>query len=306
MTQKQKGVIIGLAILALVSIGTAIYFIFSSQEKTEKITQLEEDKTELQAEIQELDQKIKELESEISNKDIEIEEKDQRIQDLEKKLHIYKAKINKYIKAGKLSQKQIEEYKFKMEQMQYYLEKYKKEIAELKRENEVLKQQNTELTQEIQKKDSVTFELERKTSELETKVEMAKVLKAVNFKFISVNKRGKEDSDLPIRSRRTATLKVCFTILDNPVAEPGKRDVYMVLKGPNGVYKNITGGSGYFTFNNKELPYTSKVTVSYDRTKKYTCIAYKLPEGEKLQKGYHKAEIYIDGFLVGSETFEVK
>ncbi len=307
MENKQRILLIVLAVIAVLSIGTAAYFIMQSKELTEQKQTLEEEKVELETEIQELDTKIKSLEEELANKDIELEQKDQKLEELTKKLTLTRARINKLIKQGKLTQKQIEQYKFKMEQMQYYIEKYKKQIAELKRENEILKEQNTQLSEEIKRKDSLTYELEQKTTEYEVKLKSAAVLKAMEFEFISINKRNKEKKELPVRAHRTATLKVCFKILDNPVAEAGKRDVILVLKDPSGnVYKNLAGGSGYFTYNNQDRPYSAKRPISYDKTAKKVCINYPLPEGDRLKKGMNKAEVYIDGYLVGSKTFEVK
>ncbi len=307
MENKQRILLIVLAVVAVLSIGTAAYFIMHSKELTEQNKTLEDEKVELETEIQELDTKIKSLEEELSNKNVELEEKDQKLEELTKKLTYTRARINKLIKQGKLSQKQIEQYKFKMEQMQYYIEKYKKQIAELKRENEILKEQNTQLSEEVKQKDSIAYELEQQNTLYETKLKSAAVLKAVEFEFISINKRNKEKKEIPVHARRTATLKVCFKILDNPVAEAGKRDVVLVLKDPSGnVYKNLAGGSGYFTYNNSDIPYSAKRTISYDKTAKKVCINYSFPEEAKIRKGRNKAEIYIDGYLVGSKSFEVK
>ncbi len=309
MPKRAQIVTIVIAILLLLATGAAIYFYQQSRQQEQKIETLTETKENLELEIEELDKKIRELETSLQDKDLELEEKERRIEELNQALEQARRKINELIKRGRLSQQQVEEYKFRLEQMQYYLEKYQKELAQLKEENIRLKEEKKQLEQILAKKDTQTFELEQKVTLYETQLKAAAVLKAADFSVATFKRSGKEVRTQPFKARliRRSGLKICFNILENPAAKLGKKDLFIVIEGPDGtVYKDFEKGSGYFTYNDKEEVYTLKRTINYDRTTQTVCALFKPTPDMGFPKGIYRVSVYCEGYLIGSTSFEVR
>ena len=247
------------------------------------------------------------METDIKNKDMEVNQKTEELNKLTQELNQARQRINDLVKAGRLSQQQAEDYQFKMEQMQYYVKKYQADIADLQRENQRLTTENKTLVTQIKEKDSVRTQMEEEKVFYQTKIEAASILKAVEFEFIAVNKRGKETSGKELRERKIENLKICFKVLDNEVAPVGERTIYLVVKNPNGiVYKAFETSSGYFKYNGQEIPYTAKVTIQYDRSAQNVCEVYEKPKTEDFMKGTHRVTVYADGFVIGNGSFVVK
>lgn len=299
-------VIIILVIAALAAV--AGYFAFRTSELSRQNTDLAENQVELETEIRQLNDRVTQMGSDIENRDIQLEEKTRALESVNSDLEAARKRINQLVAAGRLSARQVEEYQYKVDQMQYYMEKYQGQIAELQRENERLTGEVTNLNQEVKRRDSTLTDVQREKTLLQTKVQAASILKANEWQFYEVNRRGKESEarDRELRLRSDDRLKVCFSVNENAVAEVGSRTIYASIKAPDGsVYKALDGGSGYFTTATaQETAYSSKASINYDRSAQRVCVDYK-PEGE-FQRGPHRITVYADGYEIGNSTFTVK
>ncbi len=297
-----------IALVAVLGLATA-FFAWQTFSAKSEVKELTQNKEELTVEIDELNTKITTMEAELQRQDIDLAEKDRKVAEMAAELELARKRIGALNAAGKLTAKQLEEYKFKTDQMGYYIEKYQKQIEELKVENERLTGENRELAKTVQAKDSSLAEVGREATLYKTKVAAASILKATEFAFAGVDRRGKESlaENKEIRARRLGDLKTCFTLLDNAVAEPGARTVYVVIKAPDGsVVKPAETAAGYFTVNGQELPFSAKGQVSYDRSAQKVCIVYGKPEAYEFAKGVHSISIYCDGYEIGRSDLQVK
>lgn len=98
-------------------------------------------------------------------------------------------------------------------------------------------------------------------------------------------------------------LRVCFSVSGNPRAKAGKKTIYIrIIDAAN---KSLTASKGNtFEYKQEQLSYTAKEVINYKNNDMMLCVDYK--PTEKLQKGTYKAEIYSEGVLDGSTTFELK
>ncbi|MGQ9862919.1 MAG: hypothetical protein ACUVRD_00320 [Bacteroidia bacterium] len=286
----------------------AIFFFTQYQSEKQKTTQLTEEKLELEEEIQRLDQKILALQSEIERRDVELSEKNRQVEELQAQLQTTKQKLQQAINQGKLTQKQIEEMRFKTEQMSYYLQKYQQQITQLEKENQRLRQERETLRAEVQRKESETQKLLSEKEMLEVKVQAASILKAADFSFYATkSENGREEKGTHFKARKVRFLKVCFSVLENPIAPEAKRTAYLVIKNPEGkTVTNFDSGSGYFTLDGQEEPYSMKVEFPYQRQKIEICGIYPRAENENWIKGQYTLHVYVDGFEIGSSTFSLE
>ena len=294
--------------VAVLGLATA-YFAYQTFSAKSEVQQLTETKVDLESEIEDLNTKITTMETEMQRQDIELSEKDRKVAEMATELEAAKRRIAGLQAAGKLTAKQLEEFKYKTDQMGYYIEKYQKQIEELKVENARLTGENRELARTVQAKDSSLAQVGREATLYKTKVAAASILKAAEFAFAAVDRRGKESlaENKEIRARRFGDFKTCFTLMENAVADPGPRTVYAVIKGPDGsVIKPAETAAGYFTHNGQEIPYSAKTQITYDRSAQKVCLVYGKPEAYEFAKGTHLVTIYCDGVEIGRSELLVK
>jgi myosin heavy subunit len=297
-----------LSILALFGIVAATYFYMESRKKNAEVKQLQEEKVDLESEVSELNERVQSLSQELERKDMELKEKSDKVEALSKEIQQLRARITKYAEEGKISQRQFEEMKLKTEQMAYYIQKYQARIQELEEENKMLREKTAQLYQEVQKKEEETEQVKQEKERLEVKVRAASYLKAAEFRFALVKDNGKkEDWDTEFRARRIERLKICFTVLENEVAEPGPRTAYIVISDPSGkVITNFSASSGYFTMMDTEQPYSAKVEFSYQRQRQEVCGLFQRDKSMDLEKGTYRAAVFCEGVEIGRSTFQVK
>jgi len=303
-------IIAGVLILALG--GTVAYLLMSGNKKTNEIEKLTENKEQLELEIDELDskfqQKVIELDQIMADKEVDDKEKAQKIQELLGEIQVYKNKLNKAMSEGNLLKTQLDEYKGKYETLEYYNKKYLQEIEKLKAEN-------AELRDMLEKQDSALavandklYEKEQQVDLYKTKEQAAAILQAIDFKFAALKKNGKPADDDPteIRGKKIHTFQACFTLAPNTFAPKGSTTIYAVVKGPKGVYKDLTKASGYFKVNGKELTYTMKGSINYQGAAQKVCLTYEKPQNEVWDAGQTTVTVYANGYEIGKTTLTVK
>ncbi|MCX7606978.1 MAG: hypothetical protein N2170_06935 [Bacteroidia bacterium] len=301
----RTGIIAGV-LLVLVSVVAGILYWRLRKAEKENV-QLTEEKVQLEEEIRELDQRVTAMQQELERKDVEISEKTRRIEELAKELENARARIRKYEEQGRISARQAEEMRYKTEQMAYYIQKYQERIRQLEEENQQLRARTAELEEKVQQKETETRQVQAEKERLEVKVRAASYLKAIQMRFAAVRENGKEEWDVEFRARRIQRLKICFTVLENEVAEPGERVAYVVIADPTGKpVTNFASSSGYFTLMDTEQPFSTKATFQYNRSRQEVCALYDRPAEQELQRGTYTVSVFCEGIEIGRAQFQVK
>ena len=178
------------------------------------------------------------------------------------------------------------------------------EIVKLKALNEELYTENSELKVETNELNKSLQNLNDTKSELEQKVAVAGQLKIENMRIVAVNSRGKErESDF--RNRHIDKLKIEFNVTENKVAEIESKDILIRVVAPDGnVLFDVTRGSGSFIFEEREMFFTDKQDILYDRSTQKLSFLY--DKGSEYNLGLHKVEVYTEDYMMGSGTFTVR
>ncbi len=182
--------------------------------------------------------------------------------------------------------------------------KQDEEIARLKVLNEELLAENTNLKTEKNQLTKTISSLNTEKTELQEKVASASQLKTEGMQVVAINKRGKEYVN-EFRSRNIDKLRIQFYISENKVAPIEGKEILLKIIGTDGnVLFDVATGSGTFIFEGREMFYTAKQEVLYDRTRKQVLFTY--DKGSEYTKGVYKVEIYTDDYLMGRGSFTVK
>ena len=178
------------------------------------------------------------------------------------------------------------------------------EIVRLKALNEELYTENTELKEQTNELNKSLRNLNDTKSELEQKVAVAGQLRIENMKVVAVNSRGKEREN-DFRNRHIDKLRIEFEVSENKVAEIESKDILVRIVAPDGnVLFDVTRGSGSFIFEDREMFYTDKQEILYDRSTQKLSFLY--DKGSEYSLGLHKVEAYTEDYLMGSGSFTVR
>ncbi|MEO9484944.1 MAG: chromosome segregation protein SMC [Ekhidna sp.] len=179
------------------------------------------------------------------------------------------------------------------------------EIEQLKVLNEQLSEENTTLKVEKDQLNQAVQELEENKKELASKVAYASRLQIEGMQVNAINDNGKERDGGEYRNRHIEQLKIQFTVVENEIAPIEGKDLLLRVIAPDGnVLFDVTKGSGSFTFENREMFYTAKQEILYDRNNQLVTFLY--IKGSDYAIGQHKVEVYTDDYLMGKGSFMVK
>lgn len=178
------------------------------------------------------------------------------------------------------------------------------EIKELKLMNEELLSENVVLKTEKQELNESIQQINKAKEELAQKVAFASRLKAEGLKVYAVSDNGREREG-EFRDRHIDQLKIEFTVAANEVAPIEGKELLIRVIGPDGnVIFDVTRGSGSFMFNNREMFYSAKQEILYDRNNQKVTVLY--DKGSEYPEGQYKVEVYTDEYLMGKGSFVVK
>lgn len=178
------------------------------------------------------------------------------------------------------------------------------EISELKKIAEKLMSENTELKVEKQVLNQSIENINQEKEKLQEKVAVASKLKIEGLKVFAVSSSGKE-REATFKNRHIEQIKITFTVGENSVAPTEGKELLIRIVAPDGnVLFDVARGSGSFTFDGREMFYTQKQEILYDKKSQGVTLFYK--KGSEYAEGKHLVEVYTDNYLMGKGSFEVQ
>ncbi len=162
---------------------------------------------------------------------------------------------------------------------------------QLTSENQSVKKKYNEATQQIS-----SLSEEKKT--LNEKVTLASQLDATHITVTPTNKRGKKTD----RIKRITRLDISFTVVKNITAETGQRTLYVRITKPN--QEVLTkSAANTFPYENRNIAYSIKKYIEYTGEEQSVTVYWNVEEF--LQAGTYRVDIFADGNLIGSQTFDL-
>jgi hypothetical protein len=224
---------------------------------------------------------------------------DSLLNDANEQIGVKEKKIRELLTREKNSGALNAQLKKELEALKQLKDEYFDKIDALVAENKVLKEQNQILQDNI-------GGLKQEKTVLQKKVDQAAMLKAEYFKVAAYKKRNNGSFTESATAKRTNKLELCFTLLDNTVAEQGDRLLYLVITEPTGkVLGSISKTSFNDVYTGEQLLATSSKKITYTGEKQDLCMSF---ENDKriLTSGTYKFALYIDGMLLGETGYILK
>lgn len=130
------------------------------------------------------------------------------------------------------------------------------------------------------------------------KVTLAAQLDATAITLQAANKRGKTAKKM----KDVVKFKIGFTIVKNITAENGERTIYVnIVKPDNSILTK--DDSNTFTYENRQLPYSIKKYIEYNGEEQQVMVYWDV--NEYLYAGTYRIDIFSDGTLIGSQSFQL-
>ncbi|PVX52206.1 hypothetical protein C7377_0513 [Balneicella halophila] len=287
--RNNAGYIAAIVVLALLLIGGSVMY-FQERNKNNEIQQvLEDEKQELTTELESLSAEYDKLKT--TNDTLSYE------------LEIEKAKIEKMITELKQTKNssyaQIKKYKDEIASLKALVKEYSFQVDSLNMLSLQLAEEKDLYKEEAEKKTAVVDSLSMTNEELQKIVSRASILEPMNLEAYPANRRNK-----PVRRLGwTRKIKVDFTFPKNPTVEKGAKDVYVVITRPDDVIVSNPLGET-FEYNDEQMTYTMKRTIYYEN--EVLPVSLFWDNDKSLIKGQYKADIVLDGKVIGSTSFRIK
>jgi hypothetical protein len=292
-TQPQQKSSIGYLVIiaALIVICGLLFWKYNVEKKQSQVIQyqLNEEKDSIEKNLNNLYVDYNNLESnnDSINKELSVERG--KIQGL-----LDQMKKEKYINYQK-----IKDYQKELGTLRSVMKSYIQQIDSLNTLNQALIAENVKVKEESGMTKMANQELTQKNEELSTKVQKGSVIKARNVAATTINTRGKEVT----RARRIDKIKVCFTVIENDIAQPGLRDAYIRITGPD-KYVLAKSETDLFDFQGEKVVFSAKREIDYQNKDIDLCIFYD-NKGD-LVSGSYDVNVFMDGMLIGTTQFSIK
>lgn len=195
----------------------------------------------------------------------------------------------------------LSQYRERVQELESQLQSYQQQLEAMKSENQALAGENAQMRSTLSQTTSRNQELESRNKKLEDQMEKASYLTVSGLEATALRerRRGDEPTD---RARRTDKLRICFTVNENLVAEPGNRDFFVRLINPSNQVMTISPDNT-LVFEGETIQYSLKRTVNYQRSSQNVCVMW--DQDERFEKGYYNVVVFHDGREVGYKLFQL-
>ena len=175
-------------------------------------------------------------------------------------------------------------------------------------ENHKLKEDLEVANATINKTTKKAHKLEAEKEQLSQIVETGAVLRAYNLKGVTYRLRGKTKRETEtFKARRVDRVKIRFTVGENPLAEKGKRFVYVRIARPDGLIISEGKGDEFsFLAGETRLQFSLKKEIDYQNKSINVEMNWDKKGDIPAMVGKYHIAIYVDGKQIGQNSFELE
>lgn len=182
---------------------------------------------------------------------------------------------------------------------------YVKQLDSLYTENKILKAENVKIRQDYRNEVEKTSELSKEKDELTEKVTTAAKLKAYRVSATPLHVRNIGNKEkVTDKAKRVDNIKVCFTLSENKLVEPGNKDVYVRIVSPPDSHVLTKSQSNTFTYNGENIQFTIAKQINYQQSAQDLCMYWF--QNDEFAEGNYKVEVFVDGYRIGTTSFVLR
>jgi len=163
--------------------------------------------------------------------------------------------------------------------------------------NQALTEENTAMRDRVKEVQVRNEKLEERQENMEEIIEVGRILQCteINVEGIRILSSGRQRETT--RADRVEMIKVCFTLLENKISEPGNKVLNL----------RITDLEGNVLLSNNESGYSATRNVDYSNDRLDACVFYSVDtETNALISGEYVIEIFEKDALIGSSMIQLR
>ncbi|GAF05180.1 hypothetical protein JCM21142_93905 [Saccharicrinis fermentans DSM 9555 = JCM 21142] len=285
----QTTIIVGAVSLVLIILLGFLYFKNRSEMKA-LVNEMVEEKEMLTYEFENLALDYDSLQTNSDTLNTMLEMEREKISQLIEEIQTIKA----------TNASKIREYKKELTSLRKVLKNYVVQIDSLNQSNKALQEENLKYRKKVSNMQTTYSKLEEVKQTLEKKVKVASKLETYNIEADGLNSKNRTTT----KTSRVSKIRICFSIQKNITAEVGEKTIYLRVLRPDGALL-YHSKEDLFLHENKKINYSSKRIIEYGGEEVDVCLYYQVDAGE-LTKGEYVADIFADGYNIGTMTFNLK
>lgn len=277
-------------ILLLLLIGVTVLLISEKKTNSELLQEFELEKEDLENQYTDFAKQYDELKLTVSNDSLSVllEQEQLKTQRLLEELRTVKSN----------NATEIRRLKKELATLRKVMIGYINQIDSLSKLNARQKEVIADVTRKYNDASRQISSLSEEKNTLNKKVSLAAQLDATNIHIQPVNKRGKTAKKV----KDVVKFKINFTIVKNITAETGERTLYIRITKPDNdvLTKNA---SNTFPYENRNLAYSIKKYIEYNGEEQNVTVYWDVEE--YLYAGAYRVDIFAEGTLIGSQSFQL-
>lgn len=289
--ENRKGIIIALIVVLAAGLVIVSFLLFRSHTANQEMQQLfDVEKEEMENEYSNFANQYDELQIKINNDSLyqKLEEEKLKTQRLLEEL--------RQVKSSDAAE--IMRLRKELKTVRAVMRTYIIQIDSLNRINQQLTTENQNVKQKYNEATRQISNLAEEKKSLNEKVTLASQLDATHIIVTPTNKRGKKTSSI----KKITRLDIGFTIVKNITAQTGQRTIYVRITKPNREVLTKSA-SNTFPYENRQITYSCKKYIEYTGEEQNVTVYWQVEEF--LQAGTYRVDIFADGNLIGSQSFEL-
>ena len=288
--KKNTLLIVAGSLLILLLIGVTILLISEKQTNKELVMEFNLDKEDLENQYTDFARQYDELKLTVSNDSLSVllEQEQLKTQRLLEELRTVKSS----------NATEIRRLKKELASLRKVMIGYINQIDSLNRLTAQQKEIIADVTKKYNADSRQISNLSEEKKNLTKTVTLAAQLDATNISVQPTNKRGKTAKKV----KDIVKFKINFSIVKNITAETGERTLYIrITKPDNDVLTKSP--SNTFPYENRELVYSIKKYIEYNGEEQAVTVYWDVEE--YLYAGTYRVDIFTDGTLIGSQSFNL-
>lgn len=201
-------------------------------------------------------------------------------------------------KERNMNREKLRKYEKELGTLRTIMRRYVHQIDSLNTLNKKLADENIVIRKKVASETTRANIAEERAQEMANKIKLGSIVKARNITLGAYNTGGTNVT----RASRASKFRTSLTLTANELTIPGKRNVYVRIIGPDGMV--LSGGSEcIMEFEGDVISYSAEREVDYDNKDLDVSIFFNYPD---IASGVHKAEIYMDGYLIGETELALR
>ena len=163
--------------------------------------------------------------------------------------------------------------------------------------NQALTEENTAMRDRVKEVQVINEKLEERQENMEEIIEVGRVLQCteINVVGIRVTQTGRQRETA--RADRVEMIKVCFTLLENKIAEPGNKVINL----------RVTDLEGNVLLPNNDGGYSATRNIDYSNDRLDACVFYSVDiETNALISGEYTIEVLEQDMVIGSSILNLR